>query len=450
MSLTDTSISFPPWSQVFDVLAFRQGYNTSAVVLGTTLLGLAAGTVGVFTLLRRRALMGDVLAHATLPGIALAFLAATALGMEGRSLPVLLLGAAATAVLAAAAVQAVTRHTRLTEDTAMAAALSVFFGVGVVLLMVIARMPVGNQGGLKTFILGQTAAMTGRDTMLIGGLALAAFVVTGLVYKELRLVCFDAGYARARGWPVGALDLLMMALVVTITVVGLQAVGLVLVIALVIIPPTAARFWTSQLGVMLPVSAAIGAISGYLGAAVSALIPRLPTGAIIVLTAGAVFIVSMLAAPHRGLLATALRALALRRRTAEHHVLRALFESRETGAPPSLRELRGIGGAVARLDRRGLLTGRGASMALTARGLSQAAQITRNHRLWEQFLVDYAELAPSHVDFSADRVEHVLTPDLVAELEAAAAARGRLPTPAGAELIPSVHPLRSPDAGGGP
>ena len=112
-SLTDVSAEWPGWREVAETLTLRAGFNTSVVIVGTTLLGLAAGVVGTFVLLRRRALVADAIGHATLPGIALAYLLAPALGFAARSLPVLLVGAAGTAILAVLAIGGILRHRRL-------------------------------------------------------------------------------------------------------------------------------------------------------------------------------------------------------------------------------------------------------------------------------------------------------------------------------------------------
>ncbi len=306
-SLADVADGLPGAREIIETLTLRAGFNTNTVILGTTLLGVAAGVIGVFALLRKRSLVTDALSHATLPGIGLAFLGAGALGIDGRSLPVLLAGAAATGVLGVACIQALLRYTRLREDAAIGIVLSVFFGAGVVVLSYIQANAASGAAGLNKFIYGQTAAMGMGDAALMASIAGAAVVLALLLLKELTLVCFDDAFARVGGWPVGAIDLLMMGLVVLVTVAGLQAVGLILVVAMLIIPPVAARFWTERLWLLVALSGIIGGASGYLGSVVSALLPRKPAGAVIVLTAGAVFACSMLLAPARGVLAAGLR-----------------------------------------------------------------------------------------------------------------------------------------------
>ncbi len=267
-SLTDRSIRWPEWSQWKRVVLLRD-YNTRVVMLGTMLLGLAAGMVGSFTLLRRRALMGDALSHATLPGVGLAFLIAPWFGLEGKSLPVLLTGAALSGIAGVASILYVRNLTRLKEDAALGIVLSVFFGAGIAILTLIQQLPTGHAAGLESFIYGKTASMIASDAALIAWSGLLSVIVIGVLFKELTLLCFDEGFAGSRGYPVLLLDLVLMSLVVIVTIIGLQAVGLVLVIALLVIPAAAARFWTQDLKRMTLISAGIGGAGATVQAPVS-------------------------------------------------------------------------------------------------------------------------------------------------------------------------------------
>jgi len=284
-----------------NVLLLRD-YNTRVVVIAAALLGAAAGCVGTFLLLRKRALLADALSHATLPGVAGAFLVGSALGVTGKSLPLLLAGAAVAAIVGAACVTLLRDHTRLKEDAVLGIVLSVFFGVGVVLLNVAQQTATGSKAGLDSFIFGKAATMTASDRTLIAAASVVAVAVCLGLFKELRLLCFDADFARGQGWPTRGLDAALMALVIGVTVIGLQAVGLVLMIALLVIPPAAARFWTDRLGTMLGLSTAFGAVSCYVGATLSSVAAKLPSGPTIVLTAAAIFVASLLLGARRGLL----------------------------------------------------------------------------------------------------------------------------------------------------
>lgn len=426
--------------QLLDVLSFNDAPTTTTVVLGTTLLGLAAGVVGSFALLRKRSMVTDALAHATLPGIAAAFIAASALDIAGKPLPALLAGAAVTGVIAVLAIQLILRHTRLPEDAAIALVLSVGFGLGIVGMSFIQNNTPANAAGLDAFIYGQTAAMTEHDAAVMAAIAAAAVAAATLLFKEFTLVCFNPHFARVDGWPTNTIDLAMMALVVLVTVAGLQAVGLLLVVAMLIIPPAAARFWTDRLPALVALAAAFGALAGYLGAAASAVLDDKPTGAVIVITAGAIFILSMAAAPKRGVAATAARRIARRLAIANDHLVERAFNAEQATPKPdttepvnntarSLARQRGwstpFKHAVLTLAKaRGQLRTTPAGLALTERGRADGARVARNHRLWEQYLISYADIAPSHVDHSVDQVEHVLSKPLVRELEHALRKRG--------------------------
>jgi manganese/zinc/iron transport system permease protein len=281
-----------PLDPILDVLLLKQ-YQTRVVVIGASLLGAAAGLVGSFMLLRRRALLADTLSHATLPGVAGGFILATLVGGVGKSLIVLLAGAAVASVIAGACVTVLGRTTRLKEDAILAIVLSVFFGFGEVLRSIVQQMSTGSAAGLEGFIFGKTATMTRGDAIIIGSACVGVLLICVALFKELRLLCFDADFARSQGWPVTLLDGVLMALVITVTVIGLQAVGLILIIALLVIPPAAARFWTDQLRHMIVLSAVFGAASAWVGASISGVYGDLPSGATIVLSSTVIFTISM-------------------------------------------------------------------------------------------------------------------------------------------------------------
>lgn len=412
-------------------LAFLEDYNTRVVLLGTAMLGCAAGVVGVFTLLRKRALMGDAISHATLPGIAISFLLSNALGWSEKSLPILLAGATITGLLGVLSILTIRNLTKLKEDTALGVVLSVFFGAGIALLGIVQQTPSGHAAGLESFILGKTASMVASDATLIAMASLICLSFSALMFKELKLLCFDEVFAGSRGYPILTLDLMLMTSVVIISIVGLQAVGLIMVVALLVIPAAAARFWTDNLGTMTLLSAIIGTISGIAGAAVSAVYPRLPSGAMIVLVCALCFSVSVAAGSRRGLIIRTLRRLRINRLVERHHFLRTIFELTEESSQPdnpyqvsfeslsqartwNQRELRLT---VSRATREGWVTRIGQQVRLTKKGKIEASRLTREHRLWELFLIHHADVAPSRVDREADHIEHVLEPEIVAELE---------------------------------
>jgi len=277
--------------------------------------------------------------------------------------------------------------------------------------------------------------MVKADFLLICGTLAITILACLLVLKELTLLCFDDAFASSQGFPVTLLDILLMALVTAVTVVGLQSVGLILIIAFLIIPPTAARFWTNQLSHMLWLAALIGGISGWFGASLSALLPDMPSGAIIVIAAASIFIVSMLFGHVRGVVPRYRRHLMLKRKMGRQHLLRSTYEILENiqdshplrNLPIPLEKLqkhRYWGkGELKKLIRQARWEDHverrpSGEISLSESGFGEASRITRNHRLWELYLIKHADIAPSHVDRDADMVEHLLGAEMVLQLEA--------------------------------
>ena len=452
-SITDRSIDWPTWNQ-WQRVVMLEDYTTRVVVLGTAILGCAAGAVGCFTLLRKRALMGDAISHATLPGIALAFIIASLVGWNAKSLPLLLFGATVTGLLGVGVILILRNLTRLKEDTALGVVLSVFFGAVVAMLGVIQQMPSGHAAGLESFIFGKTASMGAADARLIAVAALLCLAVCSLLFKELKLLCFDENFAGSRGFPVVPLDLALMSTVVIISIVGLQAVGLILVVALLIIPAAAARFWTEKLWQMLLLAALLGMVSGMFGATASALFPNLPSGAMIVLTCAGFFLLSLIFGRSRGVLVRTLRRRSVNQSIAIQHLLRAMYELLERSSAdfdsPSvtfeeLLPMRSwsrsrLQKAVLQAQFAEMVVKIGDELRLTKRGQVEAERLTREHRLWELYLITHADVAPGRVDREADRIEHVLEPEMVAELEAILTGESR-------SLPESPHSLESQPGG---
>ncbi|MCE8521657.1 metal ABC transporter permease [Ruegeria pomeroyi] len=387
-----------------DALLLQLGYNATLVAVGATLLGISAGATGTFLFLRKRALVSDAISHATLPGICLAFLLMVALGGDGRNLPGLLAGSALSAWVGLLCLNWLTRSTRLAEDAAIGAVLSVFFGFGIVLLTVIQTLGAGRQAGLEGFLLGSTAGMLWNDALVIalGGAGALALIL--LIRRPMTLVAFDPEYAAARGVPVHRIDLAMMGLVMAVTVVGLKIVGLILIVALLIIPPVTARFWTERSDRVVLLSGLTGGLAGYLGAAISASAPNLPTGPIIVLVSFAFFALSLLVAPGRGVLAAFLRHTQFQRRVHLRQGLLALAQGQRIYEPLTLRLLR-----QAELVR--------ADGVATDIGRARAAKALRDEKRWEIVRADQTQEAAAALYDGLRDIETVLTHDQIAEID---------------------------------
>lgn len=394
------------------------------VVAGSMLLGAAAGGLSTFVYLQKRSLLGDALAHAALPGVGIAFLI-----VGTKHLPSLLIGAAITAWLGALAVNAVIKRTRIKLDSALGIVLSVFFGLGVVILTYIQKSGSGSQAGLDKFLFGQAAAVTGDDVRLLAWVAGTLAVLTALLFSRFKLLSFDPQFAQTIGIKVGWLNFLLTTMVVAAVVIGLQAVGVVLMAAMLITPAAAARQWTDRMWLMALLASAFGAISGLLGAWVSFLAPRFPTGPWIVVVISLIFGVSVLFAPERGVISRLIDFVRRRRKMTRDHLLKALFKAgaesdnwQAVYTRPQMVERFGfiskeLRPALATLTRGGLVERANGGFRLTNDGREAGARVVRLHRLWEVYLTRFLELPPDHVHRDAHDMEHILTPELEARLE---------------------------------
>jgi manganese/zinc/iron transport system permease protein len=416
--------------------ALRENYNFVVILCGVSLLGAGAGIVGAFAVLRKRALTGDALSHAALPGVCLAFLV-----LGERNLPAMLLGALASGILGVAIISALVRWTRVRDDAAIGIILSVFFGLGIALMGIIQRMgSVGNKAGLSSFILGKTTGITGADVWII--LAAAAICLAAIVvlYKEFLAVSFDADFTQSLGWPVYAIDLLLMSLVAAAVVIGLPTVGVIMISALLIMPGAAARFWTDRLSTLLVLAGGLGFVTGVVGTTLSYTFDKLPAGPVIVLTGAALFLLSMLLGHRRGAIARILAHRRFRRSWQERQLLRTLYELIESGGfrqrsvpQDDLLSLRAWSPAEAqKLVQEAAVAGLvlplpGGRVALTDQGWQQALEATRGHRLWQTFLAEYPEQAGSVVNLASVSVDDHLPPALSDELQAKLVAAGRWP-----------------------
>jgi manganese/zinc/iron transport system permease protein len=422
-------------------------YNTRVVLLGTMLLGVCSGVIGTFMLLRKTALIGDVASHAALPGIGIAYLAGEALMPgSGKSLPWLLVGAAVSASCGIVVTSLIQRTRLIKEDAALGIVLSLFFGAGIVLLTIIQGMKTGSAAGLNDFIFGKAAAMTARDVMVIAMASLIVLTISLLLFKEFAVLCFDEGYAAALGWPVKRLDFLLTSLVVSVTVIGMQSVGLLLVVALMVIPPTAARFWSNRLAPMTLIAGTIGGVSCSIGVLLSATIQQLAAGPTIVLVGAAAFGFSLLFGSVRGTFWDWQKHRLASRRKGHLDLLLAAYEILESRLSSIEFPGKNQGGEIADLtpfpiSRNELINARGwnpkrlddllrsataegwlrqdseGQLRLTRDGARMAARAVRNHRLWELYLIHFADVAPARVDREADLIEHVLEPGLIEQLE---------------------------------
>ncbi|MFH0346749.1 iron chelate uptake ABC transporter family permease subunit [Bacillus vallismortis] len=386
--------------------------NTQWVLAGTLLLGAASGVLGSFVLLRKQSLIGDAMAHSALPGVCLAFL------FTGqKSLPFFLLGAAIAGLLGTWCIQLIPRLSKTKEDSAIGIVLSVFFGVGIILLTYIQQQGTGSQSGLDSFLFGQAASLVRRDIMLIAGISAVLLLLCIVFFKEFTLITFDLAFAKGLGMPVRFLNGLLSCLIVCAVVLGLQTVGVILMAAMLITPAIAARYWTERLTRMMVIAGFIGGVSGVAGTLLSTTMKGMATGPLMILSATMIFLFSMICAPKRGLAAKAIRLIRLRRKTSRDQVLLTIYEQYEKNdlyvTAEGVRKKRRLSPSLCHkvlneLEKeRCIVRVENGIWQMTRAGIEKGYHIALKHRMYEVYLMHEMELANIEFDqehFVPDRL----------------------------------------------
>ena len=424
---------------------------------GSIFMGISCGLLGSFLVVRRLALIGDTLSHAVLPGVALGFL------WNLTKDPIaIFIGATLAGLIGTALVNLIQQTTHIKEDSALGMVLAGFYAVGVCLLTMIQKMPSGNKSGIDKFLFGQIAALSEVDIQLMGVITFLTVVLVILGYKEFLVSSFDGGFARGLGIPTRLLHYVLMLFLTFAVVVSLQATGVILVSAMLIIPAATAYLLTNRMHVMLLLAAFFGIVSGVVGTFFSFLGNDLPTGPFMVVGASSIFALAFLFGPHYGVIPRWHRRRNRDRRIQVENTLKGIYQVMEQYAfaqktvrlqdlaAQRNREVSEIEREVEALVARGLAEhiselrkpSQEQALVLTQEGWVRACQIVRNHRLWELYLTHTADYAADHVHDDAEIIEHILGETTVRALEERLNHPQRDPH---GRLIPSQRDIEQPE-----
>jgi manganese/iron transport system permease protein len=268
------------------LVPFEYSYMLKAMWV-SGLIGAVCAFLSCFLMLRGWSLLGDALAHAVVPGVALAYLAGLPFS----------LGAFVAGLLAAGGMTFVRRVTTLREDAVIGIVFSTFFAAG---LYIASTNPVSVN--IQTIVLGNILGIADEDAWQVAIIGAASLAILGLRWKDLMLVFFDESQAQAVGLRVSGLKILFFTLLAACTVAALQAVGACLVIAMVITPGATAYLLTDRFGRLILLAIGIGAGTGIVGAYISYFLDG-ATGGVIVVLQTLMFLTAFLLAPKHGLLA---------------------------------------------------------------------------------------------------------------------------------------------------
>lgn len=413
-----------------NLLSFFTDPVLRAPTIGSMLMCLSASLVGVMSFLRHRSLIGESLSHAAFPGVVIACLVSALIpGLSFIPFSVVLLGGGfLSALLGVYLIEWLEGKFRVTQDSALCFILSVFFGIGVTLSSIVQFSHTALYRKVLTFIYGQTATVRDDSLYVYLILSLIVIVTVFIFYREIQISCFDRGYAKSLGISVAKLDFIIFLFIAFAVVIGVRSVGIVLMAAMLIAPPAAARQFTNKLGVLFLISGVIGVISGFLGNVLSYQLSSFytteesrvsfPTGPSIILVAIIICFLSLLFSPKRGYIIRFIRIFRFRFRCAEENILKRVWRLNSNGncsyqnlklvinLPHILLKV-----LLFKLRIEGWLQ-RGNKIALTKYGLRKAEKIVRLHRLWEVYLVDCLRMGKEAVHKSAEEIEHILTPEI--------------------------------------
>lgn len=419
--LTDTSIT----EQALRFFSFSDP-SLRLALIGCILLGLNCGLLGGFIVVRRLSLVGDTLSHAVLPGIALGFL-----WNSTKDPLAILIGATLVGGLSMLIVSGITRTTRLKEDAAMGLVLSSFFAIGICLFKMIEKMPTGQKSGLDRFFYGQAAAMSEADITLMAITVAITITFVVFTYRGLLTLSFHRAFGQSLGVPVAALHHAMMLLTAFAVVTAMQAVGVVLVSAMLIIPAATACLLTDRMHRVLIYSALIGITTAVFGAFFSFLGSNMPTGPFMVLAGSFLFVLAFLFSPRHGWLTRLWRQKSQQGRVSRENALKAMYHLAERrdfceegitlldladARREPLEQIRSQGDELVH-QKLATLTDDGSMLHFTPEGWRKASAIVRNHRLWELYLTNVMQYGADHVHEDAEKIEHILGEDTVRQLE---------------------------------
>lgn len=394
--------------------------TVQVVVIGTVLIAACSAMVGTYTYLRKRTLVGDAVAHAIFPGICLGFM------LSGSKNPLfLLVGAIVVGWIALLLMDTLVAKTKLKTDTALAYILTFFFGIGSVLMSYIQKSGNASQSGLHDFLFGKAANMVLNDLYVFGITSLILFVLVILFFKQFKLISFNPEFAASIGLNVKGYNFLLTTMTVVAVSIGIQAVGVVLMSALLITPATTARLWTHKLNKLMLLAGLFGALAGILGAYVSFVSSNMPTGPWFVVFLTAFAVLSIFFAPKTGLVSQYKLQINNKRKINQENILKVTFQLKENGFKEISREdyvkrrgfvTRNLELGITRLKRKGLLQETDNRIFLTDTGEVEAKRVLRLHRLWELYLTKRMNFKEDHIHGGAETIEHIITPELEKEL----------------------------------
>lgn len=405
-------------------LSFKD-FSVKIALIGCVLLGINCGLWGVMIVSRRLSLVGDTLSHVALPGLAIGFLITGHKQSYG-----LFIGALCSAGIGMLLIACIQKTTRIRNDSTLAMILSGFYAVGICIITCIQKVNIIGKANLERFLFGQISALSVVDIQLLVCVTITSILFISIFFKEILITGFDSSFAKVLGIRLYVLNYIILFFVAVSVIVALQAVGVILVTALLIIPAATAYLLVDGLTHMFLISITCSILASFSGVFFSFLGNRLPTGPFVVVFSSLFFLLALIFSPKHGCFFKYIRIYQQRKKIIKENILKSIYLILEKN---DFKEDFISAGRISLIDKQfktrymhalikdGMLTldhrFKVNIFLFTNEGFEVAKKIVRKHRLWELYLTKYANYANDHVHEDAEVAEHLLTSDLLKELD---------------------------------
>jgi len=409
------------WSVFIYFFSFQDA-NINNVLLGTIILGFTCGIAGVLVILSKKTLIVDAVSHSVLPGICIGFM------FTGVKNPVYIIsGGMIAGAVAVYLVDWISNISRIKKDASIAITLSVLFSAGVILLNIIQHSGNSNQSGLTDFLFGKAATIIESDLYVFGVIAGIVILTLILFYQHFKIALFDLGFAKTIGLNEKLIQGLISGLIIISTAIGIQTVGIILMSALIITPASSALFWTNNFKKSIILSGVFACSSSVLGVFISFLSSDMPTGPWIIVMLSSIAVFSAFFSK-KGIITKKIKAFKNKQKILSDNLLKIIYKIHEKEnnikEGCTIKEILNTNSISANdlyqgikiLKRKSILANSNDLWVLTKKGIHEAEKIIRAHNLWELYMENFMQIQPDHVHDSAESIEHILTPELEAEL----------------------------------
>lgn len=404
---------------------FASNYNLIIVCTTLALLGATSALVGSIVYFRNKSMISDAISHASFPGVILFAILLINFNLPTKNFYLLLFGASLSSFLGIFIIRKLSNNYRIDLYSSIAIVLSSFFAAGIIGLSYLQTLESSDISGLNSFIFGKAASISLNDLKIISIIFLVISALYVANYRLIKSSVFDESFTKLLGVKTDQLDIIFTLALVLVSLIGLTSIGVILSISYIIMPIATARLISNNYSINLIVAIALGITTSVIGAVVSYYFSNIPTGPAVISVMAIFFVTFLLFSPVNGLFNKIIQNTTVYRRIGQDHILRRLFENFEYKIHgvrlSALKSETSLNSILYYISIFELLIKKSIYLSnnqifLTKRGLLAARKIIKNHRLWELYIQRYSNFDLSHIDYSADLVEHYISKDILKSL----------------------------------